>query len=426
MLILYNIVQLLALLLLWPFAMLVVMTSAKYRGRIPRRLGWGLTGLGRGLRPGPRLWLHALSVGEVASARPLLQALRHEMPEVVIILSSSTRGGEEYGRRLAGLVDCQVPFPLDFFWVVTRFIRVLRPDLFILVETDFWPNLLAALARQGVPMLLANGRITNESMTAYHRLRPLFAPLFNSFTKISMQMAEDARRLVALGLPPAKIMVCGNLKYDMAESPPATGALGLDLDRLGLDGRPLLVAGSTHPGEEELLLHAFMTLRHDYPRLTMIIAPRAIARASEVVAMGEKFGLACGRRSAPVAKPCQVLVLDTLGELAAVYQQADIAFVGGSLVPEGGHNPLEPASLSRPVLFGPHMSDFAEISRDLCAAGGAALVTVDTLQPMVANLLAHEEHRTRMGRLARELVLAHQGAARRYLALIREILTHDQ
>lgn len=425
MLIIYNILQLLALLVLGPFLLPWVCLAAKYRRRIPRRLGLGLAGLVRGLRPGPRIWVHALSVGEVASARPLLQMLRHEMPEAVLILSSTTSGGEAYARRLAGVVDCLVPFPLDLFWVVARFVRVLRPDLFVLVETDFWPNLLSRLGRERVPCLLANGRITMASMARYQRLRFLFAPLFNTFAKISMQMADDARSLTRLGVAPEKIVVCGNLKYDMAESAERAG-VALDLAGCGLHGRPLLVAGSTHEGEEAILVEAFAKLCKKFPAMGMIIAPRSVERAPAIVPLAVKQGLDCALRTARGIKACQVLVLDTLGELAQVYRQADIAFVGGSLVREGGHNPLEPAYFGKPVLFGADMSDFLEISRDLLAAGGAKIVTAETLCAVMDDLLSNDEKRRQIGGLARELVVLHQGAARRYLELIRGLVRHAQ
>jgi 3-deoxy-D-manno-octulosonic-acid transferase len=425
MLIIYNIVQLLALLLLVPFLALWVLMAAKYRSRIPLRLGFGLRRLVRGLPSGPRVWIHALSVGEMASARPLVQLLRREMPEVVIILSFTTRGGEEYGKRLAGVVDCLVPFPLDCYWVVAHFVRVLRPDLFVLVETDFWPNLLARLQREGVPSLLVNGRITNSSMASYQRFKFLFAPLFQGFWRISMQMGDDARRLAELGVTPERIVVCGNLKYDMTPVS-ADGSPTLDLSDCGLSGRPLLVAGSTHAGEEDILLDTFLKLRISYPELAMVIAPRTVTRAPAVLSLGDKMGLKCGLRSNQGANSCQVLVLDTLGELAQVYQQADLAFVGGSLVNEGGHNPLEPALFGKPVLFGTDMSDFAEISRDLCEAGAAVTVTAESILEAMTTLLAQEERRKEMGRAAEALVLAHQGASACYLRLIREGLGYDQ
>lgn len=425
MLIIYNILQLLVLLLLGPFLALWVISSAKYRGRVPGRLGFGLPTLVRNLRPGRRVWVHALSVGEMASCVPLLQALRLEMPELVIILSATTRGGQEYGRRLAHLVDCQVPFPFDFFAVTTRFIKVLRPDLFVLVETDFWPNLLHRLKQQNVPCLLVNGRITSRSMALYQRFRFLFAPLFDCFNKISMQMVSDSERLTQLGISPKKITVCGNLKYDMP-CPTLDGKPRLDLVKCGLTNGLLFVAGSTHAGEEAILFTLFTHLCALYPTIAMVIAPRSIKRAAEIMTLGTKCGLICHRRTANDGSPCQVLILDTLGELASVYQQADLAFVGGSLVPEGGHNLLEPAFFAKPVLFGPDMSDFAEISRDLLQAGGAVMVTTETLYEVTVDLLANAEKRQDMGRRAGELLFNHQGAARRHVELIKESLEHGQ
>lgn len=425
MLIIYNILQLLALLLLWPWLGLWLLFSTKYRSRVPRRLGLGLQALVKGLRPGPRIWLHALSVGEVASARPLLAAMRREMPEAVIILSTTTSGGEACGRGLGGLIDCLIPFPLDLSWVAAWFVKVVRPSLFVLVETDFWPNLLACLAREKVPALLVNGRITKPSMALYQRGRLLFAPLFASFHRISMQMAEDADRLASLGVAADTIVTCGNLKYDLAGTMAALPA-GLELRECGLIGRPLLVAGSTHPGEEELLLDALQALGPTFPDLAMVIAPRRVERAREVVALANRRGLVCNLRTASPATPCQVLILDTLGELAQVYRQADLAFVGGSLVAAGGHNPLEPAFFAKPVLFGPDMSDFAEISRDLLVAGGAEVVTASTLPAVLAALLTDNAKRRRMGQAAGTLIAAHQGAADRCLALIKEALGHDR
>ncbi|MDD5758007.1 MAG: 3-deoxy-D-manno-octulosonic acid transferase [Desulfobulbaceae bacterium] len=420
MLVFYNILQLFALLLLGPFLALWVFCSAKYRDRIPGRLGLGLTESIRNLRPGKRVWIHALSVGEMASSLPLLQALRREMPELVIILSSTTRGGAEYGKRLQNLVDCQVPFPLDFFWVTTAFVKTLHPDLFVLIETDFWPNLLHCLARQKVPSLLVNGRITTKSMARYQRFRFLFRPLFASFTKMTMQMADDSKRLTQLGVSAEKIVVCGNLKYDMPS--PFLDEKKTLLSECGLNKGMLFVAGSTHDGEESVLFELFSHLCELYPALAMVIAPRSIERAAEIMALGKRGGLLCHRRTANDSSPCHVLILDTIGELASVYQQADIAFVGGSLVPEGGHNPLEPAFFSKPVLFGPDMSDFAEISRDLLQAGGAKMVTIENIYGVTADLLADVEKRQEMGRRAGELLLSHQGTALRHVTLIRESL----
>ena len=253
---LYNIIQLPVLFFLLPLLVVVGGVRRKYRGRILRRLGMGLVRAATE-RSGPRLWVHALSVGEAASVRPLLEAVRRQMPEAVVLFSTTTRGGAEFARgAMEDLVDQFVPFPFDLLWVVRRFVRVLEPDLFLLVETDFWPNVLGELRRRGVPCLLVNGRITERSFRRYRRFAFLFRPLFRSFGRISMQMEEDVRRLVELGVEPERLVACGNLKYDLEE--PAGGQAPAGLE--GLGGRRLLVAGSTHAGEERLLLAAFSRL----------------------------------------------------------------------------------------------------------------------------------------------------------------------
>jgi len=423
---LYSTLQLLTLLILSPILLPWALISAKYRQRIPWRLGLGIGHLATDLRPGPRVWIHALSVGEMASAKPLITLLRQEMPEVVILLSATTRGGEMAALRLRmdNLVDLQVPFPFDLPWVTDSFVRLLRPDLFVLVETDFWPNLMSRLRRQGIPALLINGRITGGSLSWYRRLRPLFAPLFQGLSKISMQTADGAKALASFGVNPAQIAVCGNLKYDIPPAKPSKhGKPPLGRSQLGLGPGPLLVAGSTHKGEEDILMAALVALRQDIPELAMVIAPRQIERARQIVALAKSHGLSCHlRTNQGNHPPAQLVVLDTLGELAQVYQLADLAFVGGSLVPEGGHNPLEPAALAKPVLFGPEMTDFAEISQSLLAAGGAMEVKVSTVPTIMAQLLSDTRQRQEMGQRAKQLVDSQRGAARRTLELIRETI----
>lgn len=424
MLIIYNILQFLMLLILGPFLGVWGLASAKYRYRIPRRLGWGLARLVCDLPPGPRVWIHALSVGEMASVRPLLEVLRREMPEVVIILSATTRSGEDYARGLVGLSDVLVPFPFDISWVVKRFVRLLRPNLFLLVETDFWPNLLAQLNRQNVRCLLANGRVTRLSMDRYYKFRFLFAPVFSAFWRISMQMADDASRLLQLGVNPDKIVVCGNLKYDMAETSFAHTKT-IDLGEFGRSGGKLFVAGSTHPGEDEIVLDAFAALQVKHPSLSLVIAPRDVRRAQDIAELCVRRRMDFTLRTVQGVPSGKVLILDTLGELALVYRLADIAFVGGSLVEQGGHNPLEPGFYSVPVIFGPHMTDFVEISHELIVSGGARMVTNETLVEIVDDLLVNGDERQRMGRSAGELVEKHRGAARCLLSLVREALTCD-
>lgn len=424
--ILYNIIQLLALLLLLPLLAAWAL-APKYRSRIAGRLGIALPELSPKQEGRPRIWIHALSVGEVASSLPLVRAIRTALPHSEIIFSTTTRSGADYARRMADQIDLFVPFPLDFYWTVKKFISHLSPDLFILIETDFWPNILWQLSRRKVPCLLANGRITEHSFKAYGWAAFLFGPLFNSFTCLSMQIEEDARRMMGLGVAADKVVSCGNLKYDLPQSVGRQGTKSLTRAEFNLPTEgPLLVAGSTHAGEEEIIIKAFKQLLGNYPDLSLIIAPRDVNRSNEIAGLISKSGLTCTQRSRRTTGEEAILLLDTLGELSQVYALANIAFVGGSLVPEGGHNPLEPAVFGKPILFGLHMQDFAEISLALLQAGAAKEITAWNIKDILNALLADKRLCLEMGEKAAGLIKKNQGAAERYLEIIKKLLPHVQ
>ncbi len=377
MIFVYNFLHL-TLLPLIP-ALLLFQTFGRRRGlkRTLQRLG--LAGL-PGKQPADstaRLWFHCLSVGELTSALPLIQAVREQMPDSHITLTVSTRSGMDIaGTRAADLVDSLLYSPFDLLPTVHRFLSAIRPDIFVLVETDFWPNWIHGLNRGNVPMMLVNGRISAKSYRNYTRFRRLFTPMFSTFSTLAMQTAADAGQMRGLGVSPARIRILGNLKY--ARSPVSRpGRNNGGRKRLGLPLHgPVWVCGSTHAGEEEILLDAYLGLKKTHPDLVILIAPRDPARGGEIAARAARKGLGSetALRSADQAEQTQVLILDTLGELADCYGLAHVAFIGGSLVPCGGHNPLEAAAFGVPVLFGPHMEDFQEIARDLTACGGAATV----------------------------------------------------
>lgn len=424
LLVLYNIVQVVALIVVAPLLFVKSILTPRHRGRIGLRLGIGLAKKVGNLPEGaPRLWVHALSVGEVASSRALVLALRKQYPEATLIFSATTRAGLAYARETLGnTVDRVIPFPYDFYWSVRRAIRLVRPDLFLLVETDFWPNLLGQLAGRKVPTLLVNGRISAAAFRNYQRFRFLFAPLFNAFCLLSMQTEGDAEQMRQLGVAPERVESLGNLKYVVLpeQKPPETVRQRFEIPR----DRRVWVAGSTHPGEEAILFAVFARLVERFPDLFLILAPRDVARADELLALAHNQGLKAGLRSTPRLPGVNLLILDTLGELVTLYAVAEVAFVGGSLVEERGHNPLEPAALGKPVLFGPHMEDFAEISRDLVACGAAVQVADETdllaqmlswLTDQVLARAAGEEGRALVGR-------RQQGVVERYLARVARLL----
>jgi 3-deoxy-D-manno-octulosonic-acid transferase len=416
---LYNILQLLFLFLFWPLIGLVVVARPKYRNRIPGRLGWGLRSKIQLSASGKKtIWIHALSVGEVTSALPLVRGIRQTM-DVDLVFSVTTQTGARLAEEMiAPHVDRIVPFPVDILPVVEHFLRLIQPDIFILVETDFWPNLLTALHRKKVPILLVNGRISRKSMDSYRRFSFFFRPLFLSFSALSMQTATDRENMIALGVPESRIFSLGNLKFDSFLFPGGKPA--------PMDQPPgiRIVAGSTHPGEEEDLLLAFSKLKASGQDLSLVIAPRNISRGMEILRLAGSMGMTARCRSQGPGNPtAEVLILDTIGELAGYYQTCDIAFVGGSLVEQGGHNPIEPAVIGVPVLFGPHMEDFAEIAADLLALGGAIQVhDADSLFHALQKLLDDSGFRRATGRAASIYIKGKQGVILMHLELIRKFL----
>ena len=396
------------------------------RRKIMQRLGLALPGPGSKVSAGPTIWIHALSVGEVTSALPLVRGLRETHPDAVIYFTVTTSAGLKIAEDAAGdLVDQVLFAPFDLFFTVRRFLHVLSPDIFILVETDFWPEWLRQIHSRNIPAVLVNGRFSHQSLRGYKRFALLFRPMFSCFTLLAMQTEEDGRQLARLGLPPEKIRCLGNLKFDVSPGSHARGTTSHpERVQLGFSGQiPLLVCGSTHPGEETIIFSAVTEVRKIFPDLRLVLAPRDISRGEEIVQLAQRAGFSARLRSRPDNKSVDILVLDTLGELAAIYHLATLAFIGGSLVPEGGHNPIEAAAASVPVLFGPHMEDFSEISAGLLQAGGALPVSSSAeLATRIKGLLGDPDRAERMGRKAGTFVCQSRGVVSRHLQVIDQLL----
>jgi len=420
----YNLLMIVGAIVFAPLIFVKVILTPKYRSRFARRMGIGIACPSVENRGAPRIWLHALSVGEAASARNLVRELRKEFPLCTIIFSASTSSGERFARELLrDHVDWFISFPFDLLWSVHRVVSLVQPDIFVLVETDFWPNFMEVLKKKKIPAVLVNGRMSEASLQRYRKFRWFFQRLFGSFAHLAMQTAQDAENLQMLGVAKERFSVLGNLKYDAAlpgvdqENVVDRAALHIPSDAV------VLVAGSTHPGEEEILFRVFARLRSDFPDLFLVLAPRNIARGKELEDLAARHGMRAFCRSGAAEGGESVLVLDTLGELAAVYSLCDAAFVGGSLVPERGHNPLEAAVFAKPVLFGPSMEDFSEIARDLRAAGGAIQVSdADELLNSFMLILGDVDFRQRTGVKAGEAVAGQRGAALKHIALLRKLL----
>ena len=374
--------------------------------------------------PEPRCWIHAVSVGEVMAAIPLIHALRRRWPHLHPVVTTVTPTGARVVRERLGSVVTHLYFPLDFPGAVRRTLAGVRPEFFIALETELWPNFLRALRARGIPAMIANGRISDRSFRRYRLVRPVMRRILDDITVFGMQSAEDARRIISLGASPERVVVTGNLKTEIL--PVEAGADALWRRLMGLTGEELVwVAGSTHRGEEELLLEAFDSLKRRYPSLVLVIAPRHPERVAEVERLIRQRGLASVRRTAlPKDRDRNaIIVLDTVGELAQVYQLAEVVFVGGSLVPAGGHNMLEPALKRKPVVFGPHTTNFRD-GTDLLVMAGAAFVVRGRpeLERALDRLLADPGLRASMGEAAFEAVVGRQGAVLETLELIERFL----
>lgn len=374
----------------------------------------------------PAGWIHAVSVGEAIAAAPLIEGLRRLYPELPLVVSTVTETGARVVReRYAGLATHRY-FPLDLPGAVRRVIASIDPRFFIAMETELWPNLLRLLAERGVPTMIANGRLSDRSFRRYRLARRAMRRVLADVRVFAMQSHEDARRIIALGASPERVVVAGNLKHEGVPDP--VGAADLWHRLLGLSrGQRVWIAGSTHRGEDEAVLEAHGKVLGEFPGLALVVAPRHPERVAETLALAAARGWRAIRRSElPASRTAgapAVIVLDTVGELAQLYSVADVVFVGGSLVPTGGHNMLEPALRRKPVLFGPHTDNFRE-SASLLVQAGAALVVRDAaaLAAALRELLADPERAAAMGNAGHEAVASRHGAVRETLDLVARFL----
>jgi 3-deoxy-D-manno-octulosonic-acid transferase len=410
-----------------PFAFAIVLwrglRDRSYRQGLSERFGGGArVAAGAQMDTAPAIWLHAVSLGEMSAAAPLVRALRAKYPQNPLVLTTATPTGRARAKNLFGdTVDVRF-LPYDMPGAVARFLDRIRPRLAIIMETELWPNLYAECERRGVPVVLASARLSPKSVARYRRFGALFRGIFSAGSLIAAQTQGDAERFMAIGAQSARTHVVGNIKFDIESRDEAAGR---ELRASFGGARPTWIAGSTHAGEEEQVLDAHQALLADVPDALMILVPRHPDRFRMVADLLTSRGLRFTRRSegAAPAGNAQVLLVDTVGELGALYGAADVAFVGGSLVPIGGHNLLEPAALGIPVLTGPHYSNGKDIAR-LLLDRGAALQVSDAreLAAAVKRLLADPTERRRVGAIGKEIVEANRGSVARLLALIEALL----
>ncbi|MFC1821289.1 3-deoxy-D-manno-octulosonic acid transferase [Thermodesulfobacteriota bacterium] len=376
---------------------------------------------------GGNIWIHTLSVGEVLSAIPLVRSIRQQHPERNIVLTVTTSQGLAIARKeLQEEVTEVLTMPLDFWWSMMRMFNYINPSIFLLIETDIWPGCIYLLKRRGIGSVLLNGRISPRTFRSYRRFALLIRFMLNSFDRLLMQSDLDRERLLRIGIDPQKVITSGNIKFDRQWIPIGEKEHGqwTHLLNLRADDR-IWVAGSTHQGEEEILLTVYKRLQTEFSALRLIIAPREIERAEEIYRLSVSQGLKTERKTGLKndGHPYHVLILDTIGELGRIYGIAEVSFVGGSFVPIGGHNLLEPAAFGCPVLFGPHTHNFVNMSQLLIEAGGGKRVKdEEALCQILQELLSNREYAGGMGERADRFVDSNRGALERVIGVIEEYL----
>lgn len=426
---LYDLILYLSALFLVPYYLYRGFRYGKARHGVRERLGIYAQDFRQLLQGRTVVWVHAVSVGETRAAIPLIKSLRERYPDAVLILSNVT----ETGRAIASDVseiDHFIFFPFDLRWIVRKSLNIIRPNIIIIVETEIWPNFVIEAKSQKIPLVLVNGRISDRSFPRYRMAGKLLEPILDSIADFCMQSEQDSRRIRHLGATPGRVQVTGNLKFDMR--PPQIDPADFEsLKReLKLPAKGFLwVAGSTHDGEETQLVEVYQRLCKVCPDLFLILVPRHPERCRQVCEELTKLNLSVTLRSAlasttEVLPPGAVMIVDTLGEVLKFYALADLVFVGGSLVPIGGHNVLEASLMKKPVLFGPYMQNFKEIARLLRAAHGGLQVKDSTeLYLQMKLLLENPSEAERIGDNGVHLLQKNQGATERTLTVISRYMT---
>ncbi len=420
----YSLFLACAALLLLPWWVLLLLRAGKYRAGFKERLGFVPRRLKK-TAPGC-IWVHAVSVGEVLAVSRLVAELKSACPEAQIVVSTTTATGQRLARERWGEAGCFF-LPLDLGFAVRAYLKALRPDLLVLAETEYWPNLLHLARKQGTRIASVNARISDRSFPRYRRFSWFFRRVLSNVDLFLAQTADDAERLRAIGAPTERVQAAGNLKFDIR--PGASSGIARDLRAAIPPDAPVIVCGSTAEGEEEPLLAAFRGVQRQFPSAVMVLAPRHPERFDKVAGLIASSGLAFVRRSSwTAACPISggVFLLDSVGELASVYALAGIAFVGGSLVPTGGHNILEPAQYGAAILVGPHTFNFRDIIRIFEKGNALRVAAADELEHQLIELLANPGECRRMGERSKALFAQHAGATQKTVQALRPLLEKIQ
>jgi 3-deoxy-D-manno-octulosonic-acid transferase len=441
---LYSLLSAAGMVLLSPYFLIRGWIDGKYLGHVRERLGWGYprelrSSSGQGRNKGT-IWIHAVSVGEVLAAYPLAKQLKERYRDRRLVISTTTTTGQKLARERMQFTDTIFYFPLDWRGPVRRAIKTVRPAAVIIVETEIWPNFLRECRRAGVPIIFVNGRLSERSFRGFRRaiylsggaLRGFLKRILNDAALFLVQGEQDASRLLELGAEPKRVIVTGNLKYDLGEPAESPLSVWLAEELARTHRQPVLVAGSVMANEEIHVLRAFAEVEREFPRALLILVPRKPDRFEEAARIiGEsrrelvrRSNLKLNGAGSPeLSATGSVLLVDSVGELASLYRFADAVFVGGSLVPSGGHNILEAAAFSKVPVYGPSMENFREMAAKFLNADAAVQVnTPEALGAAWIGLLKEDVRAMRMGAAARELVDRNRGATARVLAHIEQIV----
>ena len=404
----------------------VLILKGKLHGEFPERFGRYVPAKERALLSGKdRIWIQAVSVGEVAVCKSLIPLLKNNFPGHDLVISTITKAGNDLAKRLFSKDAVIIYFPLDFGFTVRRAVKYIKPRMYIMVETEIWPNLLSELSANSVPSIMINGRISDRSIGKYRLIKPFLKNVLSRICAFCMQDAVDAERIIELGAPVGRVSVTKNMKFDAeiaANLRPADSMREL----LGLKpGEDLIVAGSVHIGEEVMVMEAFARLSKEFPNLKLLIAPRHVGNFPHTESIIKEFGFEPSLFSElkKGERPSRVIILNTIGQLNDAYAVATIVFIGGSLVRHGGQNPIEPAIFAKPILFGPHMFNFKYIADVFLKEKGAIQIfNVEDLVKKCKFLLSDANARAVLGENAKRAVLANRGATKKNLEKISEIL----
>ncbi|MGB9198194.1 MAG: 3-deoxy-D-manno-octulosonic acid transferase [Terriglobales bacterium] len=411
------------LLITLPYWLLQMLRHGKYRAGLRQRFGDIPPHLLKNASARRTLWVHAVSVGEVVASSGVVESLRREFPSHRVLVSTTTSTGHKLAVKKFGAENVFY-FPLDFAFAVRPYVEVLKPELCVIAETEFWPNFLRLAKRGGARIAVINCRISDRSFPGYQRLRFWLPKVLDNVDLFLAQTEEDKRRLIAIGANEARTLVSGNLKFDVAPPSPPSIATSLRTSFEQTGAHPVLVCGSTLDEEERLLLSAFRNILATHPKAVTILAPRHPERFAEVANLVEQLGFPMWRRSLWSGEPLAgaVLVLDSIGELASLYSLATVAFVGGSLVPRGGHNIIEPAMYGAPIVTGNHYENFREIVDFFRTRDAVRVVGMAELALVFMELIENGEERGKLGRNASAALDSQRGATERTVVALQNLM----